>query len=117
MNCIWIKPGYLVSQLPAKIPDCICMDPVHFNYSILEHEAESLLAKMISKGYRCHKVLLADDSAWLIRPKVASIFIELVLEISTFLPYELKNRRDILMGYASSMLCGDPMAHIGINLW
>jgi len=116
-NCIWIKPGYLMPQLPVKIPDCISKDPVHFNYSILDRGEEAILAAELLRGYRCRKVLLADDSAWLIQPKVASIFVELVLEMSVFLPDQMRGRRDVLMGYASSMLCGDPMTHLGINLW
>ena len=116
-NCIWIKPGYLISQLPLKIPDSISMDPVHFNYTILKNGLDGILAKEIQRGYRCRKVLLADDDAWLIRPAVASLFVELVLEISGFLSDEVRGRRDVLMGYASSMLCGDPMAHFGVKLW
>jgi hypothetical protein len=116
-DCICLKPGFLVPRLPRRLPEDIRADPVHLECHLLEGGETDILPRLLSRGYRCRSVLSADDSAWLIRPPAADLFVELVLEMSAFLPPELKGRRDVLMAYAGSMLCGDPMAHVGVSLW
>lgn len=93
------------------------MDPVHLQCCILEDVGPEILPRLRSRGYRCRSVLSADESAWLIRPAAADLFVELVLEVSAFLPPTMRGRRDVLMGYAGCMLSGDPMAHVGVSLW